>query len=196
MNGSYRSLVADKRFEYVGMDMVPGPNVDIAMTNPYVWNTIETDSFDLVISGQTFEHAEFFWITMGEMARVLKKDGLLCIIAPNNFFEHRTPVDCYRFFTDGMVALARYVNLEVLHAHTNCAPTSKSTKWFSLNEADSMMVAKKTYTGATHFVNLDTYVCVPPVQEELRKPLVTYQPKFYSILRFLKKWENKFASKL
>jgi len=196
MNGSYRHLFVDERFEYCGMDMVPGPNVDIAMKNPYVWNSIETDTFDLVISGQAFEHAEFFWITMGEMARVLKKDGLLCIIAPNNFFEHRTPVDCYRFFTDGMVALARYVSLEVIHAHTNCAPTAKSTKWFSLNLADSMLIAKKPYAGATQFVNLETYVCIPPDQERLRGALVPYQPKFKSILRFLKNLENKFASKL
>lgn len=196
INGSYRHLFADKRFEYIGMDMVPGPNVDIAMENPYVWNTLETDSFDLVISGQAFEHAEFFWITMGEMARVLKKDGLLCIIAPNNFFEHRTPVDCYRFFTDGMVALARYVSLEIVHAHTNCAPKAQSSNWFSMNEADAMLVAKKPYKGVTQFVNLETYVCIPPDQEKLRGALVPYQPKFKSILRFLKRMENKFASKL
>lgn len=33
------------------------------LKNPYDWQEIETDSFDLVISGQAFEHIEFFWIT-------------------------------------------------------------------------------------------------------------------------------------
>lgn len=78
--------------------MEEGPNVDVVLKNPYDWDAIESDSFDLVISGQAFEHIEFFWKTMEEMTRVLKKDGLLCLIAPNGFGEHRYPVDCYRFF--------------------------------------------------------------------------------------------------
>lgn len=53
--------------------MEEGPNVDVVLKNPYDWDAIESDSFDLVISGQAFEHIEFFWKTMEEMTRVLKK---------------------------------------------------------------------------------------------------------------------------
>ena len=59
---------------------------------------------------------------MGEIVRTTAKDGLICIIAPNGFKEHRYPVDCWRFFTDGMIALAKYYELEIIHAHTNAAP--------------------------------------------------------------------------
>src|SRR5512139_25316 len=80
VNGSYRELFEGRNCDYIGLDMEPGPNVDIVLPNPYDWSSIESDSFDVVVSGQAFEHIEFFWKTMEEMTRVLKAGGLLCII--------------------------------------------------------------------------------------------------------------------
>jgi len=178
VNGSYRRIFVDKKYEYLGLDMQDGPNVDIVLKNPYDWSQIDTDTFDLVISGQAFEHIEFFWVTLAEMARVLKQNGLLFVIAPHGFDEHRFPVDCYRFFSDGMVALARYVSLEPLHTHTNAAPNAGCTDWYSQTEADSVLVARKTYGGQTRYVDLSTYTCVPADHEQLRTGLIPYaRPK-------------------
>jgi SAM-dependent methyltransferase len=177
VNGSYRNIFADKKYEYVGLDMEKGPNVDLVLKNPYDWDEIETDTFDVIISGQAFEHIEFFWITMAEIARVLKKDGLLCIIAPNGFKEHRFPVDCYRFFSDGMVALAKYVSMEPLHADTNCAPETDFANWYSKKAADSVLVAKKPYSGLPLYINPKTYKCIPSDQESLRTGLVPFNWK-------------------
>jgi len=174
VNGSYRDLFDEARYEYTGLDMEEGPNVDIVLKNPYDWTAIQSDSFDIVISGQAFEHVEFFWITMEEMTRVLKKDGLLCIIAPNGFEEHRFPVDCYRFFTDGMIALARYVGIEPLHAHTNCAPSAADAEWYSDTRADSMLIARKHFEGAARRPNLQTYQCQPIDQVQLRNGLTPF----------------------
>ena len=171
VNGSYKHLFPGDKYDYKGLDMERGPNVDIFIENPYKWKNLETDSFDVVISGQAFEHIEFFWITMSEMARVLKKGGLICIIAPNGFEEHRYPVDCYRFFTDGMVSLARYVCLEPLHAHTNLAPKTSDRDWYSDSFADSILIAKKKYSGKTQYVNLETYKCIPADHKVLNHPL-------------------------
>ena len=176
VNGSYKHLFTDSKFEYTGLDMEKGPNVDLVLQNPYNWKELETDSYDIVISGQAFEHVEFFWVTMSEMTRVLKKDGLMCIIAPNGFEEHRYPVDCYRFFTDGMVALARYVNLEVLHAHTNAAPNKSDSEWYSKEAADAMLVAQKPYSGTTTYVDLNTYKCIPADQDKIRSGLIPHSP--------------------
>ena len=60
VNGTYKMLFPDDYFEYSGLDMVPGPNVDVCIENPYVWNDFANESFDIVISGQAFEHTEFF----------------------------------------------------------------------------------------------------------------------------------------
>jgi len=164
--------------------MITGPNVDIAVDNPYCWNEIETNAFDLVISGQTFEHAEFFWVTMSEMTRVLKKNGLLCLIVPNGFNEHRFPVDCYRFFSDGMIALARYVNLKPLHAHTNCASGIKDYDWYSEKNADTMLIAEKPYEGETKFVDIQQYKCTPENLIELRKGMTPYKNKLQLFIGF------------
>lgn len=174
VNGTYRSLFNDSKYHYVGLDMENGPNVDIVLENPYDWDTIETDSFDIVISGQAFEHIEFFWKTMEEMTRVLKEDGLLCIIAPQGFKEHRFPVDCYRFFSDGMISLARYVGLEPLHAHTNSAPSTYDADWYS-EHADSMLIAKKYFSGLPKHPDFKTYQCIPPNQEIFRTGLIPFQ---------------------
>jgi len=177
VNGSYKHLFAEKKYLYTGLDMEAGPNVDLVLKNPYDWDAIATDSFDVVISGQAFEHIEFFWITMSEMTRVLKKDGLLCLIAPNGCGEHRHPVDCYRFFADGMVALARYVSLELLHAHTNCAPSVNDIGWYSGTCVDSILIAKKPYDGQPKYPDLKVYKCVPENQESIRGDLVPYVKK-------------------
>jgi len=175
VNGSYKHLFAEKKYLYTGVDMEEGPNVDLVLQNPYDWEAIASDSFDIVISGQAFEHIEFFWVTLSEMARVLKKDGLLCIVAPNGFKEHRHPVDCYRFFTDGMVALARYISFELLHAHTNCAPCDNNTDWYVEEGcADSLLIARKPYDGKAKHPDLKVYQCVPENQETIRGELVPY----------------------
>ena len=192
VNGSYKNLFDSSQYEYTGLDMEEGPNVDLIVENPYDWDKIQTDSFDIVISGQAFEHIEFFWITMSEMTRVLKQGGLLCIIAPNGFGKHRYPVDCYRFFSDGMVALARYVSLETLHSHTNCAPIENSSGWYSEKSADSMLIAKKPYSGQAQYVDIRTYKCIPENEEALMTGLIPYNKKEKK--GFLRKLKRKLLS--
>ena len=117
VNGNYRHLFDTKIWTYTGLDMTEGANVDIIPEDPYSWSMIPDRSFDVVISGQSLEHVEFFWLTIKEMERVLKCGGYLCLIAPSNGYEHRYPVDCWRFYPDGMKALAKYVNIDVLEVY-------------------------------------------------------------------------------
>lgn len=177
VNGCYKHLFEDAKFMYTGLDIESGPNVDITLANPYDWSSLETDSYDVVVSGQALEHVEFFWVTMSEMARVLRKDGLICLIVPNGFREHRYPVDCYRFFTDGVVALARYCELDILHAHTNSAPSAKDLDWYSEKYADSMLVAKKPYDGETRHLDLKNYVCEPMDHKTVNGGFIPYKRK-------------------
>jgi SAM-dependent methyltransferase len=113
---SYRKLNPD--WEYVGCDIQAGENVNIVLTDPYNWTEIEDSEFDIVISGQVFEHIEFPWLTIKEIARVLRLGGFTCIIAPSSFPVHRHPVDTFRYNEDGMVALAKWANLEVVKVDT------------------------------------------------------------------------------
>ena len=62
---TYRSIFEnDSRYHYEGLDMVPGPNVDIVPNNIFSWDEIADASYDLVISGQAFEHIQYPWITI------------------------------------------------------------------------------------------------------------------------------------
>ena len=118
INGSYRPLFSEASWRYLGVDMAAGNNVDVVLRDPYDWQEIATGSADVLISGQTFEHTEFFWLTMQQIAGALKPNGLCCLIAPSAGPEHRYPVDCWRVYPDGFRALARSAGLETLECWT------------------------------------------------------------------------------
>lgn len=107
---SYRSLIENKNnINYIGLDIEPGIGVDVIMTDIYK-APLEDNSVDVILSGQMFEHCEFFWLTINDMARILKKGGYLLLIAPSSGGVHRYPVDCWRFYPDAYKALEKWSN--------------------------------------------------------------------------------------
>jgi SAM-dependent methyltransferase len=142
VNGSYREYFEVPPWTYRGIDMAAGKNVDIVLQDPYNWREIQSGSADVVVSGQAFEHIEFFWLTMLEIDRVLKPGGLCCLIAPSGGPEHRYPVDCWRFYPGGLSALARFASLEVLEVYSRNGTTGYSDgsdMW-----RDTVLVSRKT----------------------------------------------------
>lgn len=136
---NYGLILNEEKWKYFGLDLKKGNNVDIVVEDPYDWKEIEDESFDLVISGQAFEHIEYFWITLEEIKRVLKPNGLFFLIVPSTGPVHKNPYDCYRFHEDGMKAMAKYINFQVIEYGNN---TDKiSHPWY-----DSFLVARKTPT--------------------------------------------------
>jgi SAM-dependent methyltransferase len=120
---SYRDIVESmEAVSYTGLDVAPGRNVDVVATDAYKF-PLPSDAFDVVISGQAFEHIEFPWLTMLEIARVLKPGGLSVVIAPSSGQEHRYPQDCWRFYPDSMRALAKWAKLDCVAALTNWPET-------------------------------------------------------------------------
>lgn len=136
-----RAELSKKNWTYVGMDIEAGPNVDVAVKQPYDWQEIASDSADVIICNQVFEHVGFTWVTMLEIARVLKEGGLAFIIAPSAGPEHRYPTDCWRIYPDGWRSLCTHAELNVLEVFTQWKPlyyTDGSDKW-----QDSCLVAQK-----------------------------------------------------
>ncbi len=127
VNGTYRDILASPNWSYTGLDMVAGNGVDIVLKDPYRWREVRSNSVDIVVSGQAFEHVEYFWVTFLEMIRVAKPDGLICIIAPASGPEHRYPQDCWRFYPDSFHALSKYGGVKLEEV---------TTQWESLNYED------------------------------------------------------------
>jgi SAM-dependent methyltransferase len=116
---TYRELFNNLTWQFQGLDIEAGHNVDIVVDDPYCWRTIDSATFDVAISGQALEHVEFPWKTFAEVFRVLKPGGLFCLIVPSSGEEHRYPVDCWRFYPDSMRALARDSGFEAVEVFTD-----------------------------------------------------------------------------
>ncbi len=119
VNGSYRDIFSN----YTGTDISDGKNVDILCDSYRL--PFDDDSFDVVISGQTLEHTEAFWIWVEELKRVAKR--LLIITAPAEWEEHKHPIDCWRILPDGMRFLLK--DMEILECFRNGKDTWGIGTW-------------------------------------------------------------------
>jgi SAM-dependent methyltransferase len=115
VNGTYRPLMAPA-WDYIGADLRDGPNVDLCMPSEYEL-PLAADSVDMIISGQCLEHCRNPFKLVAEAARVLKPGGLMLLVAPFLFFEHKEPIDCFRFLPDGMRAIFEECGLDTVEAH-------------------------------------------------------------------------------
>ncbi len=178
VNGTYREIFSDaNKFIYTGLDVNPGPNVDYVPQDPYIWPEMEDEFFDVIISGQAFEHIEFPWLIINQMSIKLKQNGLICIIAPSRGPEHKFPVDCWRYYPDGFRALAKWAGLEVMET---------STMWGASGFSDGSDQWGDTFCILHKASNKKPEYCIPPVTRTINRnsPLSSSkQNTYYSFAR-------------
>jgi SAM-dependent methyltransferase len=104
VNGCLKPLFPNQ--QYTGLDMQPGPNVDIVFDGGLI--PLYDNTYDLVISSSCFEHAKNFWNLFNEAVRVAKPQAYLYICAPSQGPYHGYPTDCWRFMLDSWKALEHY----------------------------------------------------------------------------------------
>lgn len=127
VNGSYRELFKDN-WEYVGVDAVPGRNVDTVMVTEF--DTGLPDYYaNLVISGQCLEHCSNPFKLVEEMYRICTHNSRCIIIAPFIWKEHKYPIDCWRFLPDGMNCLFKNAGFQSIKSY--------------IKDADCIGIAKK-----------------------------------------------------
>lgn len=117
---THRELLAGYDCEITGVDIEAGRNVDVVMTKPYRI-PLRSNSADVIFSGQAFEHIPFFWASFLEMARVLRRGGYIFLTAPSRGHTHDV-YDCWRYYPDGLRALAAFARLELTEAFTDFPP--------------------------------------------------------------------------
>jgi len=80
-------------------------------------------------------------------------------------------VNCQNYFSDGLIALAKYAGLKAIHASTDYAPVGATMAWHSLSQ-DSMLVATKPADWQSNSLDILNYVCEPADLEKMATGLV------------------------
>jgi SAM-dependent methyltransferase len=123
VNGSLKPIF--QKGQYVGLDLRPGPNVDLLGSPEEI--PLPTGTIDIVISSSCFEHDDMFWVTFSEMCRVTKPGGYIYVQAPSEGPYHAHPGDNWRFYADSWKALAKWAKhqgypVEVLESYIDQTP--------------------------------------------------------------------------
>jgi SAM-dependent methyltransferase len=104
-----------KRF--VGMDIHPGPTVDVVGDVHQLSDLVGPRTFDAVLSGAVLEHLAMPWLVAAEINRVLRPGGLAYHIAPQAWPVHEEPNDFWRFTDEALKLLfGERFGFEVLSA--------------------------------------------------------------------------------
>lgn len=102
VNGPGLRALSSPHWQWVGIDIVEGPCVDIVLKDPYEF-PFRDGEFDVVISSDAFEHVDLFWLTFLEMCRVSR--AYIYLTAPSYGEYHGFPGDSWRFLADSPKSL-------------------------------------------------------------------------------------------
>ncbi|MGF1579219.1 MAG: methyltransferase domain-containing protein [Gemmataceae bacterium] len=127
--------------EYTGVDIRPGPGVDVVASVESLPQADE--SVGTVIALNTFEHVTHFWRGFEEIHRVLRPDGALVISVPFYFHIHNHPNDYWRFTPDAVKVLLEPYSAKILGYH---GPRKKPLNIWAL-----------AFKGDAHPLNPDTF---------------------------------------
>ena len=84
---SYRNFI--KNSNYIGIDLVEGPGVDIVLSGDSILQL--NTKFDIIISAECFEHAQNWHIIFDQMIKSIKDEGYIILtIASKGRAEHGT----------------------------------------------------------------------------------------------------------
>ncbi len=75
---------------------------------------VESDVFDIVVAANVMEHVRKPWVWIKELARVCKRGGYVITINPVSWPYHEWPIDCWRAYPEGMMALYEEAQLKVI----------------------------------------------------------------------------------
>ena len=102
VNGTVRpALEALSPAEYVGIDMRPGPGVDVVCDAAEIDRRFGPDQFDVVVSTELLEHAREWKKIIHNFKHVLRPGGVLVVTTRSYGVDfHRQPYDFWRYQKD------------------------------------------------------------------------------------------------
>lgn len=118
VNGSVRGAVSRwQPSEYVGVDVVPGPGVDLTCDVTNLARRLGECSFDVVISTEMLEHVRDWRSAVANLKAVLRPGGdLLLTTRSRGFHFHGYPADFWRFEISDMKVIFEDMSLLALES--------------------------------------------------------------------------------
>jgi SAM-dependent methyltransferase len=107
VNGSLRPIIeAMEPQEYIGVDIVEGPGVDLLCSAENLVQEFGEESFDLVISTEMLEHVQDWKQSINNMKRICRPNGVILITTRSRGYPfHGHPADFWRFETEDMESI-------------------------------------------------------------------------------------------
>ncbi|HOZ56497.1 MAG: bifunctional 3-demethylubiquinone-9 3-methyltransferase/ 2-octaprenyl-6-hydroxy phenol methylase [Parcubacteria group bacterium ADurb.Bin316] len=104
VNGSLRSIISKYHpIEYLGIDIIGGPGVDVICGIEEAVNRFGKDSFDLVVSNELLEHVKDWRLGISNIKNLVKPGGKVLITTRSyGFAYHGYPCDYWRYEIDDM----------------------------------------------------------------------------------------------
>lgn len=104
VNGSIRSIIKSlKPSEYVGVDLLEGPGVDLVCRAEELLDCFSRDSFDVVISTEMIEHVHNWRKVISNIKNICKPGGIILLTTRSYGFPyHPSPTDFWRFELEDM----------------------------------------------------------------------------------------------
>lgn len=118
VNGSLRPHFSGR---YVGVDIRPGPGVDVVASAAGV--PLRERSFGCCVCTEMLEHDARFWLSVLEMRRLLVGDGMVLLSTRGfGFPVHDFPADYWRFTKDAIAELFTWAKIRPLDIATDLGP--------------------------------------------------------------------------
>ena len=123
--GGVARTIFTGRHRYTGIDMLAGPGVNVVLNFHDLKRRYRAAATDTVVCLDTLEHDDKFWLTLDQVARVLRRGGLFVLSVPSIGYPqyHPYPEDYYRFtrpaFHEVLMDSARYEILDFKEINTN-----------------------------------------------------------------------------
>ena len=80
-------------------------SVPLRSSGPNTSFPVESDVADVVIATNVMEHVRKPWVWIKELARICKPAGYVITINPVSWPYREYPIDCWRAYPEGMMAL-------------------------------------------------------------------------------------------
>lgn len=127
-NKPYESWTKGRVLEYIGCDIIQSSSnkVDVLCKANNI--SLESNSFNTVLSTQVIEHVEDHQGLVNEAYRLLKKDGYFILSGPMYWNLHEEPYDFFRFTKHGFKYILEKAGFEV------CEIVSNGGAWATLGQ--------------------------------------------------------------